>query len=293
MKRISDKKKIPEFFNNKKYDEYYKNHGVVRLAHEIQDRQSTSRNINAIFEDDYITPITDDDIKNKKIGSIKCFRIVNGERIEYTPPPRTPEQKIEANKKSYLDQIELFAEPTTYIEHPEFGKVRNGGRKPRIFPRYLWDDRPYIQPIKEMTDDDDIETRLEYAFRSNVDDYEEYPAISINLDFSDDAILTDIKKHLTKLRKQLKHRPKLLPPKEFIKKFKNFRTLQVIDILLWQKLTEHHIEYETLAEFLFPQGQFSGKQLRETIIPFAKKLLDAKSNESAYIFYLSDQSSEK
>ena len=84
-----------------------------------------------------------------------------------------------------------------------------------------------------------------------------------------------------------------MPPKELIKKFKNFRTLQVIDVLLWQKLTEQHIEYETLAAFLFPQGQFTGKQLRETIIPFAKKLLDSNSNESAYLFYLSDQSSEK
>ena len=164
-------------------------------------------------------------------------------------------------------------------------------RSLEILPRILWDTRPYIQPIKEMADDREIRTK--YAFRGNVDAYDEYPAISINLDFSDDAILTDIKKHLTKLRKQLKHKPKLLPPKEFIRKFKNFRTLQVIDVLLWQKLTEQHIEYDTLAEFLFPQGQFTGKQLRETIIPFAKKLLNSRSNESAYLFYLSDQSSEK
>ena len=264
LKYISDKKKIPEFFNNKRYDEYYKNYGVVRLAHEIQERQSTSLKINSIFEDDYIIFPDDDDIKNKKIT----------------------EQIIERDKKFYLGWIEGFTEPN-FIEHPKWGKVQNRKKPIDVFPRRLWDNRPYIQPIKEMADD--IEMRSRYAFRCNVDEYEEYPAISINLDFSDDAILTDIKKHLTKLRKELKHRPKLLPPKEFIKKFKNYRTLQVIDMLLWQKLIDHHIEYETWAEFLFPQGQFTGKQLRETIIAFAKKLLDSESNESAYMFYLSDQ----
>ncbi|WP_419225082.1 DUF6387 family protein [Acinetobacter sp. A2] len=291
MKRISDKKKIPEFFNNKRYDEYYKNFGVVRLTHEIQDRQSTSFHINSIFEDDYVTPVTEDDLKNKKFITIKRFITIDGKRVEYTPPPRTIEQIIEDDKQSHLRWIEKRTEPTTYMEHPTLGTIRKSGRYPEIFPRLLFDIRPYIQPIKEMADD--IETRSKYALRRNVDEYDEYPAISINLDFSDDAIIADIKKHLKKLRKQLKHRPKLLPPKEFIRKFKNFRTLQVIDILLWQRLTDQHIEYDTLAEFLFPHGQYTGKQLRETIIPFAKKLLNSGSNESAYLFYLSDQSSEK
>jgi hypothetical protein len=292
LKRISDKKKIPDFFNNKRYDEYYKNFGVVKLTHEIQDRQDTSWKINSIFEDDYITPITEDDLKNKKIitVTIKRFDIFDGKRVEYTPPPRTREQIIEDDKKFYLRWIEGRAE-SNFLDHPQLGRVPNMKRPLEILPRILWDTRPYIQPIKEMADDREI--RAKYALRENVDDYDEYPAISINLDFSDDAIIADIKKHLKKLRKQLKHRPKLLPPKEFIRKFKNFRTLQVIDVLLWQKLTEQHIEYDTLAEFLFPHGQYTGKQLRETIIPFAKKLLNSRSNESEYLFYLSDQSSEK
>lgn len=134
-----------------------------------------------------------------------------------------------------------------------------------------------------------MDIRARFAFRRNVNEYDEYPAISINLDFSDDAILSDIKHHLQILRNKLDHKPKFMPPKEFMKKFKNFRTLQVIDILLWQKLTEQHIEYDTLADFLFPQGQFTGKQIRETIIPFARKMLDEESNESTYLFYLADK----
>lgn len=289
MKRINDKSKIPFFFNNKRYDEYYKNYGVERLTHEIQDRQKQSEHIDSIFRDDYITPVTEDDIKNKdiKFVIVKHFKIVDGKRIEYTPPSRTIEQIIKDDKKSCLAWIENRAEPTTYIEHPTLGVIRNSGRNPEIFPRFVFDSRPYIQPIKEIKDD--LGTRARYALRKNIDEYEEYPTISINLDFSDGAILTDIKKHLTKLRKQLKHRPKLLPPKEFLRKFKNFRTLQVIDILLWQKLTEQHIEYDTLADFLFPQGQFTGKQIRETIIPFARKMLDEESNESTYLFYLADK----
>ncbi|MDH0711255.1 DUF6387 family protein [Acinetobacter johnsonii] len=290
MKRISDKKKIPDFFNNKRYDEHYKNFSVVGLTHEIRDRQNTSYHINSIFEGDYATPITEDDLKNKKFITIKRFITIDGKRVEYTPPPRTIEQIINDSKASYLRWIEGRTE-VGFLDHPQLGRVPNMKRPLDILPRLLFDTRPYIQPIKIISDD--IEARLEYAHRRNVDEYDEYPAISINLDFSDDAIVADIKKHLKKLRKQLKQRPKLLPPKEFIRKFKNFRTLQVIDILLWQRLTDQHIEYDTLAEFLFPHGQYTGKQLRETIIPFAKKLLNSRSNESAYLFYLSDQSSEK
>jgi len=290
LKRISDKKKIPEFFNNKRYDEHYKNFSVVGLTHEIRDRQNTSYHINSIFKDDYITPATEDDRKNKKFITVKCFKTIDGKRVEYTPPPRTIEQIINDSKASYLRWIEGRTE-VGFLDHPQLGRVPNMKRPLDILPRLLFDTRPYIQPIKIISDD--IDARLEYAHRRNVDEYDEYPAISINLDFSDDAIIADIKKHLKKLRKQLKQRPKLLPPKEFIRKFKNFRTLQVIDILLWQRLTDQHIEYDTLAEFLFPHGQYTGKQLRETIIPFAKKLLNSRSNESAYLFYLSDQSSEK
>ena len=263
----------------------------MRLTHEIQDRQKTSYNINSIFEDDYITPMTDNDRNNPKIVfmTAKYFKIINGERMEYFPPPKTIEQMIEADKKYYLREIENFAEPI-FVGDPKDAKFNR--KKPlKPFHRMLWDTRPYIQPIKEVIDN--RENRGKYAFRKNVEEYDEFPTISINLDFSDDVILSDIKQHLKKLRKELKHRQKFMPPKELIKKFKNFRTLQVIDVLLWQKLTEQHIEYETLAAFLFPQGQFTGKQLRETIIPFAKKLLDSNSNESAYLFYLSDQSSEK
>ena len=181
MKRISDKGKIPEFFNNKRYDEYYKNCGVVKLTHEIQDRQNTSYHINCIFKDDYITPITDDDLKDEKYITVKCFKTIDGKRVEYTPPPRTIEQIINDSKASYLRWIEGRTE-VGFLEHPQLGRVPNMKRSLEILPRILWDTRPYIQPIKEMADDREIRTK--YAFRGNVDAYDEYPAISINLDFS-------------------------------------------------------------------------------------------------------------
>ena len=176
MKRISDKGKIPEFFNNKRYDEYYKNCGVVKLAHEIQERKNISWQINQIFEDDYITPITDDDLKDEKFITIKRFKIIDGKRIEYIPPPRTIEQIIEDDKKFYLRLIEGFAEQT-YVEYPKLGKILNSKKPMEIFPRFLFDCRPYIQPLKEATDD--IEIRAKYLLRENVDDYDEYPAIRV------------------------------------------------------------------------------------------------------------------
>ncbi len=286
MKRISDKKKIPEFFNNKRYDEYYKNYKVRGLSFEIQERQNISSQINSIVEDNYSMNASEED-DNKKVATITRYRMTNGNWEEYTPPQRTTGQIIEDEKNWYLTSIEGFTQSEDYIEHPTLEQVINSKKPRNLFPGLALDSRPYIQPIKEV--EHGLFSYLRYRGRQNFNDYYEYPSININLDFSDDAILTDIKQHLTKLRKRLKHKPKLLPPKEFIKKFKNFRTLQVIDMLLWQKLTDHHIEYETLADFLFPQGQFSGKQLRERIIPFSKKLLNSKSNESAYMFYLSDK----
>lgn len=96
----------------------------MKLTHEIQDRQNTSYHINCIFKDDYITPITDDDLKDEKFITIKRFKIIDGKRIEYTPPPRTIEQIIEDDKKFYLRLIEGFAEQT-YAEHPKLGKILN------------------------------------------------------------------------------------------------------------------------------------------------------------------------
>jgi hypothetical protein len=286
LKRISDKKKIPIFLKSKRYDEFYNNFSVRKLAYEIQERQNTFININDIFDNNYIQHITNDNIEKEVFVSVKRYIIKNGERREITQQPKTPEQIIEDDKKFYLRMIEGFTEPR-FQEHPTLGKILNRKRPLEIFPKEIWDTRPYIQPIKEISDD--MLTDARYALRQDVEEYEKYPAVSINLDFSDDVIVTDLKKHLVKLRKKLNQRPSLLPPKEFISKFKNYRTLQVIDILLWQKLTDNHIEYETLASFLFPNGNYSGATVRETFIPFAKKLLDSKSKESAYLCYLSDK----
>ena len=51
---------------------------MVKLAHEIQERQNISWKINYIFKDDYITPITDDGLKKKKSITIKRFEIFDG-----------------------------------------------------------------------------------------------------------------------------------------------------------------------------------------------------------------------
>jgi len=72
--------------------------------------------------------------------------------------------------------------------------ISNRRKPPRILAGLQIYNTPYIQPIKIISDD--IDTRFEYAHRRNIDKYDEYPAISINLDFSDDAIIADIKKHL-------------------------------------------------------------------------------------------------
>ena len=56
--------------------------------------------------------------------------------------------------------IEGFAEQT-YVEHPKLGKILNSKKPMEIFPRFLFDCRPYIQPLKEATDD--IEIRVKYG----------------------------------------------------------------------------------------------------------------------------------
>lgn len=129
----------------------------------------------------------------KNFITIKYFKIIDGKRVEYTPPPRTIEQIIEDGKESYLRWIETRAE-SEFLDHPQLGRISNRRKPPRILAGLQIYNTPYIQPIKIISDD--IDTRFEYAHRRNIDKYDEYPAISINLDFSDDAIIADIKKHL-------------------------------------------------------------------------------------------------
>lgn len=261
-RRLNNLQDIPLNFNNHNYDKYYSLMSIKSISYALSERQSIKWMIDSLFDR-------------------------NHSRWIYNPEDNADiENKIIEDKEYYLYFI--LGEITDPIRILHYEEQKDTKDKLSSIKKDTFYDYPFIQPIRELSE----ESERGFSLRFNGEDWKNYPTIQINLDFSDDMILNDIKKYLKKIRQENVHKHKLMPPEAFLINFNRYRSFQVIDLLFWQQLTNQHINYEVMANFLFPDGEFDYRQLRESIIPFVKKLLDRNSQDTAYVHYLADKSCE-
>ena len=109
------------------------------------------------------------------------------------------------------------------------------------------------------------------------------------MNFSDNAIIEDLKKHLKFLRQITNHPPIFNKPKEFIEKIKQYKIIQLMDLIIWARLNDHTLEKNMLEQLLYRNGSFENDRLTDTILPLSKSLLNSKSTDSEYLIYLADQ----
>lgn len=301
MKRIKNIGDIPSFLSNQRYDDFYKELSKHKLKKEIGKRHSLySRvqhvlNNTYIIEDDYTRDKKKSKRLNKKNDKKKVITVeitrsitVNGvKKILQPSPPKTKNEIIQEERDSIVRNILSFT-THQWQDTPDGKKLNYQSSDFTIFPGFNFDDSPIITPIMNHKNYHNFKSINPFfdVFPRNLDDYIKMPNIYINLDFSDDAIIEEFKNQLVELRETQNQKPVYSKTKSYIAKLINFRILQVMDLLIWQAITNHHVLYDTLALFLYPQGQFSGKQLKETIIPLSKNLLNSKSNESGFFYYI-------
>lgn len=308
MKRIKDIADIPSFLSNQRYDDFYQELPKRKLKEEIDKRHRLYSRVQNVLNDTYIieNDHTLDKKKSKRLNkknmkkktiTIKITQsiTINGvKKILPPPPPKTKNEMIQEERDSIVGKILSFTTPL-WENTPKGRKLNFKSSDFKVFYGFNTDDSPIITPImnhKKYRNLKSVDSFLDVSPR-NIDDYIAMPNVYINLDFSDDAIIEEFKNQLIELRKTLNHKPVYSKAKTYIAKLVNYRILQVMDLVIWQDITGRHVLYDTLALLLYPQGQFSGKQLKETIIPLSKNLLNSKSNESAFFYYIVNKNDEK
>ena len=305
MKRIKDIVNIPIFLNNQRYDDFYQDMSKKRLKKEVVKRHTIFIRVQDILNDTYIVEdnFIQDKEKTKRLNkknskkktvTIKRTLTLNGvQKILPASPPKTKQELIQNEKKSIINDILGFTEPL-YIDSENGKRLNYRSSDFTMFPGFNFDNSPIIIPIMSHENYQNLRNKNELfePKPQNLEEYTKSPSIYLNLDFSDDAILEELRTHLTLLREQKNHKPIYLKSRSYLDKLKNFRILQVMDLVMWQAITDSHIQYDTLALFLYPHGQYTGKQLKETITPLAKNLLNSKSNESSFFCYIVSKSDE-
>ncbi|MCL6238772.1 DUF6387 family protein [Acinetobacter sp. ANC 5033] len=308
MKRIKNIGDIPSFLSNQRYDDFYQELSKDKLKKEIVKRHTLYSRVQHVLNNTYIieSDFTKDKKKSKrlnkkndkkKIVTVKITRsiTVNGEKKILPPQPtKTKDEIIQEERDSIVRTILCFTTPL-WQDTLDGRKLNYQSSDFTILPGFNFDDTPIITPImsdKNYSNFGAINPFFEVLPR-NLDDYKKMPNIYINLDFSDDAIIEEIKNQLAELREIKNHKPVYLKNKTYINKLINYRILQVMDIILWQVITNHYIQYDALALFLYPRGKYSGKQLKETIMPLSKNLLDSRSNDSGFFYYIVNKNDEK
>lgn len=299
MKRIKNINDIPCFLSSQRYDDFYQELSKDKLRIEIAKRHRLYSRVQHVLNNTYI--IEDDYTQDKKkskrlnkkndknktiiINMTRSITVNEIKKILPPPPPKTKDELIQDERESIIKGILSFTTPLMQ-DTPNGKKVNYQSSDFTILSGFNFDDSPIISPIMSQKNYRNFKATNPFfdVLPQNLDDYLKMPNIYINLDFSDDAIIEEFKSQLVNLRKN--HKPIYSKSTSYINKLINYRILQVMDLVMWQAITNHHIEYETLTLFLYPKGKYSGKQLKETIIPKAKKLLDSKSNESGFFYYI-------
>ncbi|EEI46704.1 MULTISPECIES: DUF6387 family protein [Proteus] len=107
--------------------------------------------------------------------------------------------------------------------------------------------------------------------------------IKVDLSYSDDFILNDIKKLIPIWRDELNictKNKQIVPSWEITrKKLIEYSVFPLIDLKLWARANNCTITNKVLAVTLFPLGEYGEMNLIQTIIPFVDKILDVFSIE--------------
>jgi hypothetical protein len=278
--RTNDIGLLPDYLKNNGYEEAHVTYSARLFSLEIHERQSFYSQIND-FENYYRNP---KEYKGRFYIGVQ-LTLLHKQHIEALPPEQselTIEEYIEIDRDFYFKKLQAMSERLL---------VRN--RNPEDFEKEIiekekWDSRPYIRPITNM--DPTLQKEFDITFNDSRRQFAQVKnqvQISLNLDFSNNAILEELETHLKFLRKQ--KGDKFKKPKDKIHRLKQQKILQVMDVYLWQQLSNIQIEYEPLAGFLYPHGKFSGKKLGDEIWPLAESLLDSRSIESQFLFYRADK----
>lgn len=280
MARTNDIGLLPDYLKNNGYEEAHTTYSARLFSLEIHERQSFYAQIND-FENYYRNP---KEYKGNFYIGVQ-LTLLHKQHIEALPPGQSElaiEEYIEIDRGFYFKKLQAMSERLL---------VRN--RNPDDFEKEItekekWDSRPYIRPITntDPTLQKEFDTTFN-DFRRQFAQVKNQVEISLNLDFSDNAIIEELKVYLKFLRKQ--KGDKFKKPKDKILRLKQQKILQVMDVYLWQQLSNIQIEYEPLAGFLYPYGKFSGKKLGDEIWPLAESLLDSTSIESQFLFYRADK----
>lgn len=108
--------------------------------------------------------------------------------------------------------------------------------------------------------------------------------------YRDEEILRHIEKMLPLWRKQLgiiiPPAPKRKPNTSKIRKLLDYKTIQLLDLLIWEQISHMKISGEYLSQLLFPphleENVLDGKQVNETIRTFAESFVE---NENQFRYF--------
>lgn len=287
IKHISSKyiDLIPEYLKSPAYDEYQDSYSARRLSIEIHKRQMLYLEI--IEFQKFCRHPEIDNRSNKKFFPGISLSIFFNKYKQSLPSSRelTITEKIEIEKSYYEERLQKISKSFTKLISPE--------ESPQLINKKDWDSRPYITPVRNTND------RLQKRYDLSYDEFrlliksKQYKqtdySFSINLNFSNHAIIEEFKQHLKFLRQITEHKAIFNKPKEFIEKIKQYKIIQSMDLLIWAKLNDHTLEIKMFEQLLFPNGGFESDRVNETILPLATSLLDSKSTDSQYLIYLADQ----
>lgn len=281
VKRISNKYigLIPTYLKSLSYDEYQAKYSARRLSFEIYNRQMLYREIKE-FKKFCRHPET----YNRALFPGITLSILFSKYEQNLPDGRlelTTIEQIEIEKNHYDNKLQELSKNSTKPIPTEDSQFIN---------QISWDNRPYIRPI--FNTDQRLQKRYDLSyneFRKLLVSKSNNYSFSTNLNFSDNAIIEEFKQHLKFLRQITRRKSIFNKPKEFIKKIKQYKIIQLMDLILWAKLNNYTLEKNMLDQLLYRNGSFENDRLTDTILPLSKSLLDSKSTDSEYLIYLADQ----
>lgn len=281
MEKTKDIGLLPDYLKNNGYEEAHITYSSRLFSLEVHERQSFYSQIND-FENYYRNP-------GKYKGDFFYIGVqlilLHKQHIEALPPERSGliiEEYIEIDRSFYFKKLQAMSERLLVSNRNQENFEKE------ITEKEKWDSRPYIRPI--VNTDPALQKEFDITFndfRRQFAQVKNQVQISLNLDFSDNAIVEEVRAYLKFARKQ--KRDKFKKPKDKILVLKQQKILQVMDIYLWEQLSNIQIDREVLADFLYLHGKFAGKKLDGEIFPLAKRLLDRESIDSQFLFYRADK----
>ena len=188
----------------------------------------------------------------------------------------------ESTLKSFMYKSAILKESKAGFEDVSIKSMSYAEREALLY---------HISSSRDMNDSESISDVIQNSLF--VDESYSVFDLEVDLSLSDKALKDAFEKWLISKRKEKNSKKNYGDGEVVVSKFYSYRSLFMMDLILWEKFNNKRVSDELVGELLFPKSPIGSEEVRKTYRPFAESFFDENhKNFKSFMAFIASEVNE-